>query len=177
MSLPPAKKEISAHPSPGTITAPVDKHEKDVDVERKASPRQNTSSSLVADPAYIQLRFFGVIEAFRKGRMPSNKQIDETLKYVVDQDQPVDTEKLSPGGQKLIHDVKDIIETARRIVSEKNADEMFQYFIWHTREVDREALVPGETSAKGEKTKEDTEQGLIASSFCSDECLTYDPSQ
>ena len=125
----------------------------------------------------MQLRFFGVIEAFRKGRMPSNKQIDETLKYVVDQDQPVDTEKLSPGGQKLIHDVKDIIETARRIVSDKNADEMFQYFIWHTREVDREALVPGETSAKGEKTKEDTEQGLIASSFCSDECLTYDPSQ
>ena len=52
MSLPPAKKEISAHPSPGAITAPVDKHEKDVDVERKVNPRQNTSSLLVADPIY-----------------------------------------------------------------------------------------------------------------------------
>ncbi len=99
--------------------------------------------------------------------MPSNKQIDETIKYVLDHS-PVETDKLSPEGKKLSHDVKDIVETARRIVMEKNADELFQYFIWHTREVDREALVPGEagTSVKDEKTKEDTDKGFIF--FCSD---------
>ena len=77
----------------------------------------------------------------------------------------------------MIHDVKDIIETARRIVLEKNADELFQYFIWHTREVDKETLVPGETSAgavTGQKTKEDTEQGLILFLFRRSD---YDPAQ
>lgn len=99
--------------------------------------------------------------------MPSNKQIDETIKYVLDHS-PVETDKLSPEGRKLSHDVKDIVETARRIVMEKNADELFQYFIWHTREVDREALVPGEPGSviKDEKTKEDTEKGFIV--FCLD---------
>ena len=70
----------------------------------------------------------------------------------------------------MIRDVKDIVKTARRIISEKNADGLFQYFIW--REVDREALVPGETSTKGVNTKEDTEPGLIVLSFCSDESNT-----
>ena len=67
--------------------------------------------------------------------MPDNKQIDETLKYVLDHS-PVDTSKLSRDGQKLIQDTRDIIETARLIVLEKNADELFQNFVWHTQDVE-----------------------------------------
>ena len=37
MALPPTKKEIALHPAPDSVTAPVDKQEKDVDVERKVS--------------------------------------------------------------------------------------------------------------------------------------------
>ncbi|KAK2464849.1 hypothetical protein APHAL10511_003148 [Amanita phalloides] len=141
MSLPPAHKDISIHPAPDSVTAPVDQRDKDKDVERK-------------------LRFYGVIEAFRKGRMPSNQQIDHTLKYVLDHS-PVDTEKLSPDGRKLISDMRDIIDTAHRIVMDKNADELFQYFIWHTRDVEREALAPGDLSpVKGEKAKKDRDQAV-----------------
>jgi hypothetical protein len=57
--------------------------------------------------------------------MPSNVQIDETLKYVID-NSPVDKSKLSSEGQKLIQDIREIVETARLIVQEKNADELFQ---------------------------------------------------
>jgi hypothetical protein len=67
--------------------------------------------------------------------MPDNKQIDETLKYVID-NSPVDTSQLSPDGRHLIQDARDIIETARLMVAEKNADELFQNFVWHTRDID-----------------------------------------
>ncbi|KIM80519.1 hypothetical protein PILCRDRAFT_822241, partial [Piloderma croceum F 1598] len=66
------------------------------------------------------IRFYGVIEAFR---MPDNMQIDETLLYVKDTS-PVEIEKLSPDGRKLIQDARDIVETARLMVQEKNADEL-----------------------------------------------------
>ena len=79
------------------------------------------------------MRLYGVIQAFRLGRMPSNEQIDQTLKYVVN-NSPIDESKLSSEGRELTQDVRDIIETARLIVQRKNADELFQNFIWHTRD-------------------------------------------
>ena len=48
----------------------------------------------------------------------------------------MDVSKLSPDGQRLVQDVRDIIETARKIVGEKNADELFQNFLWHTTGAD-----------------------------------------
>ncbi|KZT25454.1 hypothetical protein NEOLEDRAFT_1133378 [Neolentinus lepideus HHB14362 ss-1] len=120
MSLPTATKDISDHPAKGSVTDPVNKREKDADVDRK-------------------LRFYGVIEAFRQGRLPDNQQIDRTLKYVVDHE-PIDTNALSPEGKRLIQDTRDIIETARIIVAKKNRDELFQNFVWHTRGVDTDQV-------------------------------------
>ncbi|KZT38525.1 hypothetical protein SISSUDRAFT_986068 [Sistotremastrum suecicum HHB10207 ss-3] len=118
MSLPPAPKDISDHPQKGSVVDPVNKDLKDADVDRK-------------------MRFYGVIEAFRQGRMPDNKQIDQTLLYVRD-NSPVPLNELSPQGRKLIEDSRDIIETARLMVKEKNADELFQNFVWHTSGTDFE---------------------------------------
>lgn len=115
MSLPTAPKDISDHPVAGSVTDPINKADKDADVDRK-------------------IRLFGVISAFRAGRVPSNAQIDQTLKYVLD-NSPVDVNALSHDGRKLISDTRDIIETARLMVQEKNADELFQNFLWHTRDV------------------------------------------
>ncbi|KZP01029.1 hypothetical protein CALVIDRAFT_493481 [Calocera viscosa TUFC12733] len=116
MSLPVAPKDISDHPQPGAVTDPVHPGSMQADVDRK-------------------LRLYGVVEAFRNGRMPTNAQIDETLTYV-ESHSPVDMSQLSSEGRKLIDDTRDIIETARTIVMEKNADELFQNFVWHTTYVD-----------------------------------------
>ncbi|KAI0043796.1 hypothetical protein FA95DRAFT_1498062 [Auriscalpium vulgare] len=116
MSLPNATKDISDHPGKNAVTDPLNKEAKAADVDRK-------------------MRFYGVIEAFRQGKYPSNQQIDQTLKHVLSS-RPVDEAKLSPDGRKLIQDTRDIIETARLIVQEKNADELFQNFLWHTGGVD-----------------------------------------
>ncbi|KAL5532100.1 hypothetical protein ACEPAF_5664 [Sanghuangporus sanghuang] len=116
MSLPTAPRDISDKPKAGAVTDPVNKQQKDADVDRK-------------------LRLYGVIESFRQGKLPDNQQIDETLRYVKD-NAPMDVGELSPDGQRLVQDVRDIVDTARNIVAEKNADELFQNFLWHTRSVD-----------------------------------------
>lgn len=68
--------------------------------------------------------------------MPDNKQIDETLSYVTS-NSPVDLDKLSPEGKKLIQDTRDIIETTRNIVAEQNADQFFQNSVcMTTRDID-----------------------------------------
>lgn len=58
------------------------------------------------------MRLYGVIQAFRAGRMPDNAQIDQTLQYFINSS-PVDLNKLSPDGRKLIDDIRAILETVR----------------------------------------------------------------
>ncbi|KAI8986640.1 hypothetical protein BD414DRAFT_486634 [Trametes punicea] len=116
MSLPQAQKDIGDKPAANSVVEPVDKKTQAADVDRK-------------------LRFYGVVKAFSESRMPTNEQIDRFLKYCLEHS-PVDVKDLSPDGQRLIQDTRDIIETAREIVVQKNADELLQNFIWHTRDVD-----------------------------------------
>ncbi|KAJ1306987.1 hypothetical protein OPQ81_007967 [Rhizoctonia solani] len=116
MSLPQATKDTSAHPGANSVTDPVDPSTMQADVDRK-------------------MRLYGVIEAFRQGKLPDNQQIDQTLKYVNDHS-PVNENDLSPEGRKLIQDTRDIIETARLIVAQKNADELFQNFFFHSQGTD-----------------------------------------
>ena len=126
-----------------SVVDPVDKKTQAADVDRK-------------------LRFYGVVKAFSESRMPSNEQIDRILSYV-HQHSPVDTSALSPDGQRLVQDSRDIIETARLIVQQKNADELFQNFIWHTRDVDvgRAKKDPNEVvPVDKEKAKNDGQQAV-----------------
>ncbi|KIM74590.1 hypothetical protein PILCRDRAFT_14356 [Piloderma croceum F 1598] len=107
---------------------------------------------------YRKIRFYSVIEAFRQGCMPDNKQIDETLLYVKDTS-TVEIDKLSPNGRKLIQDAHDIVETTWLMVQEKNADELF---VWHTRDVDVSQMTkdPDEVlPVDKSKTKDDGRTG------------------
>ncbi|EJU01188.1 hypothetical protein DACRYDRAFT_116977 [Dacryopinax primogenitus] len=116
MSLPIALKDISDKPQAGAVTDPVHPAQMQADIDRK-------------------LRLYGVVQAFRNGRMPTNVQINDALSYV-EAHSPLDMSQLSAEGRNLIDDVRDIIETARKIVMEKNADELFQNFVWHTTYID-----------------------------------------
>lgn len=161
MSLPEAQKAVSEQPPSNSVVSPTSQVEQEQDVDRK-------------------LRLYGVVQAFRDGRMPDNAQIDETLLYVRDHS-PIDTARLSPDGKKLIADVKDIIETvskisftsstgisdgrtffqARRFVAEKNADEVVQQFFYHTSSVDVDAKKPAVDSPVSEKeVRKDAREAL-----------------
>lgn len=121
MSVPATVRDVSENPSAKAVTNPTDKVFKSKDEERK-------------------MRFYGIIEAFRAGKYPSNAQIDETLTYATTHS-PVDESKLSSDGRQLIQDFRDIIETSRVIVQKKNADELMQNFLYHTRHVDGESHI------------------------------------
>ncbi|KAI0028014.1 hypothetical protein K488DRAFT_90191 [Vararia minispora EC-137] len=141
MSLPPAVKDTTEHPPKNAVASPVNKANKDADIDRK-------------------MRLYGVVEAFRQGRMPDNAQIDRTLKFVLEHS-PVDEAKLSSDGRKLVQDSRDVIETARLIVQKKNSDEIFQNFMWGTRDVDLAAAKkdPNEViPVDAEKLQQDKQQ-------------------
>jgi len=143
MSLAQAPKDISDQPAKGSVVAPVNKKQQAADVDRK-------------------LRFYGVINAFKQYRMPTNTQIDKTLSYVLNHS-PVPEKELSHEGQKLVADTRDIIETARLIVKEKNKDELFQNFIWHTRDTnfDKAKKDPSELApVDQDKAKSDAQQAV-----------------
>lgn len=138
MSLPAAPKQTTEKPAAGAVMEPVNKDEQAADIDRKVSLLEYLTTPFCPwfePPNYVQIRLYGVIQAFRDGRLPNNAQIDHTLDYVLNHS-PVDQDQLSREGRKLIQDVKDIIETARDIVKDKNNDELFQNFTWHTRDVD-----------------------------------------
>jgi gas vesicle protein len=116
MSLANARSEISPHPGKDSVTVATDKKLQAIDVDRK-------------------MRLYGVIEAFRNGKMPNNQQIDETLAFVGTHSF-IDINALSPDGRKLIADSRDIIETARLLIKNKNADELFQNFVFDTAGTD-----------------------------------------
>lgn len=74
-------------------------------------------------------RLYGVIQGFREGKLPSNRQIDETLDYFVST-APFDTSKLSKEGQELIDGFRQVVMTAKKLLLTKNQDELIQNFIW-----------------------------------------------
>jgi len=127
MSLATAPKHISETPTRGSVVDPVDKAAKDADIERK-------------------LKFFGVIQAFRRGKFPSNHQVDAALEYVL-RHSPIDESQLSSEGRRLVQDLRFIIETAKLMVREKNSDELIQKFLWDTRGLDQGKVDRGTDSS------------------------------
>ena len=122
--------------------------------------------------AFLQLRFYGAIEALRQGRYPSNQQIDSAFRYVLERS-PVDQDQLSPEGRKLIQNCRDIIETAGLVVQEKNSDELLQSFLWNTNNVDLSNAKkdPNEILLEKSKVRDDRHQGV--GSFHVFHSLTY----
>ncbi|PBK79985.1 hypothetical protein ARMGADRAFT_1099659 [Armillaria gallica] len=138
MSLPPAPKDISAHPQKGSVIDPVDKAAKEADVDRK-------------------IRLYATVQALRQSRLPTNKQVDSWIDYALD-NPPVNTSTLSKDGQKLVADIQEILRTLRSMIQEKNGDELIQDWIWQTREVDMSNVSPGNIKGvEKEKAKEDAD--------------------
>lgn len=116
MSLAPAKQDVRDRPALDGVTDPVDRDQKNADVDRK-------------------LRLYGIATALRESRLPTNDQIDSALEFALNRS-PVATDELSESGKVLIQDTRQVLDTMRAIIREKNADELVQNFVWHTRQTD-----------------------------------------
>lgn len=68
--------------------------------------------------------------------VPQNKQIDIALNSAI-ASKPLasPSKKLSPDGQKLVGDLKDVIEAAKILLLTKNDGNLLQDFIWQTQQI------------------------------------------
>jgi len=77
-----------------------------------------------------KLQLFGIYEAFSKGKVPSNKQIDVAMNTALAWKQlQSPSKKLSPDGQKLVGDLRTVIEQAKLLLLSKNQGDLLQQFI------------------------------------------------
>lgn len=74
--------------------------------------------------------------AFSNGKVPSNKQIDVALNSTL-ASRPLanPSKKLSTEGQKLVADLRDVIEKAKLLLLTKNDGNLLQDFIWQTQQM------------------------------------------
>lgn len=102
------------HPGKKEVTAPFVRKERDADVERK-------------------VRYYGIVEAFRNGKLPSNKQIDVAINSAIQSDAMTKpSPKLSGEGKHLINDLRLVMEQAKLLLLSKNHEESLQKFVYLT---------------------------------------------
>jgi len=99
------------------VNRPVDLKQKEADVNNK-------------------LQLFGIFQAFSNGKVPSNKQIDVALNSAL-ASKPLSSpsKKLSSEGQKLVGDLKTVIEQAKILLLTKNEGNLLQDFIWQAEQI------------------------------------------
>lgn len=92
-----------------------------------------------------KLQLYGIYSAFANGKVPSNKQIDVALNSALaSKSLSSPSKKLSPEGQKLVGDLKDVIEQAKILLLTKNEGNLLQDFIWQTQQISGgNAQLPG----------------------------------
>ncbi|SMY28200.1 unnamed protein product [Zymoseptoria tritici ST99CH_1A5] len=81
-----------------------------------------------------KLQLFGIYAAFANGKVPSNKQIDVAMNSALEwKGLKSPSSKLSTEGQKLVGDLRKVIEQAKVLLLTKNQGDLLQDFIWQTQ--------------------------------------------
>jgi hypothetical protein len=90
-------------------------------------PNNNNNTKTRANPAPL---------AFSNGKVPSNKQIDIAMNSALSHKAlSSPSKKLSPEGQKLVGDLKAVIEQAKILLLTKNEGNLLQDFIWQAEQI------------------------------------------
>ncbi|KAK9486198.1 hypothetical protein V1527DRAFT_423054 [Lipomyces starkeyi] len=83
-----------------------------------------------------KIQLYGIYQAFKLGKMPTNNQIDVALNSFLATDfmNPDSTwnRRLSEEGRLLLKDFVKVVENAKILVLTKNYDALFQEFVWHS---------------------------------------------
>ncbi|KAF2225756.1 hypothetical protein BDZ85DRAFT_272443 [Elsinoe ampelina] len=95
-----------------------------------------TNQKIKEQDVNAKLQLYGIYSAFANGKVPSNKQIDVALNSVLAKSAlSSPSKKLSPEGQKLVGDLRDVIEQAKVLLLTKNEGNLIQDFIWQTQQI------------------------------------------
>lgn len=101
-----------------------------------------------------KLQLYGIYNAFARGKVPSNKQIDVALNSALSSPALAKpSPKLSEEGRKLVADLQEVIKQAKVLLLTKNEGNLLQDFIWQT-----EHLSAGDARLPGAPTDKQTAQ-------------------
>ncbi|EHK48657.1 hypothetical protein TRIATDRAFT_236801 [Trichoderma atroviride IMI 206040] len=104
------------------VNKPVDIKQKENDINRK-------------------LQIYGIFNAFKNGKTPSNEQIDIALNSFLESkalNSP--SNKLSADGKVLVEDAREVVKLAKQLLLSKNHGNLIQDFIWQTTHYDTKGL-------------------------------------
>lgn len=91
-----------------------------------------------------KLQLYGILTALRNGKAPSNDQIDVTLNSFLSKNfMQHPSKKLSPEGQAIVLDFRNVVEQAKLLILTKNSGNLFQDFIWQTENLNVNVKTPG----------------------------------
>lgn len=124
------------------VNKPTDKKVKEADINRK-------------------LQVYGIISAFKEGKVPSNDQIDVALNsFLASKALSNPSNKLSNEGKHLVADVREVIDLAKKLLLSKNEGNLIQDFIWQTTQFDPKSVSGVQAPVGKDAAKRDGEDAL-----------------
>ncbi|KAK9430848.1 hypothetical protein V1505DRAFT_406032 [Lipomyces doorenjongii] len=105
-----------------------------------------------------KIQLYGIYQAIKLGKMPTNNQVDVALNSFLATDvmNPDSTwnRRLSEEGRLLLNDFVKVVENAKILVLTKNYDDLFQEFLWHSSKI--EGHEPGLTTTSTGDVEKDS---------------------
>lgn len=124
------------------VNKPTDRAQKEADINRK-------------------LQIYGIISAFKAGKVPSNDQVDVALNSFLESkalSKPSD--KLSEEGKRLVRDAHEVVRLAKNLILSKNEGNLIQDFIWQTTKFDPKGVNGVKSPLDKDSAKRDGEDAL-----------------
>ncbi|PKX92530.1 uncharacterized protein P174DRAFT_421582 [Aspergillus novofumigatus IBT 16806] len=126
-----------------TVNRPMDTKQKEKDINQK-------------------LQLFGIYQAFKNGKLPSNKQCDVALNSAITSKALSSPPKeLSSEGQALVKDLRVVIDEAKKLILSKNEGQLLQDFIWEAQKIGTgEAPVQPDVPVSKESAQQDADRAV-----------------
>ena len=130
------------NPGNKEVTAPFNREQRDIDVERK-------------------LQWYGIVEGFSNGKIPSNRQVDVAMNSAIDSDLLRNPSKdLSKEGRLLVQDLRNVLNEAKILFLSKNREESIQQFVYLTSNADPQVSDAVDAPVSKQTAKRDGDKAL-----------------
>ncbi|KJZ74740.1 hypothetical protein HIM_05857 [Hirsutella minnesotensis 3608] len=124
------------------VNKPTDIQQKEADINRK-------------------LQIYGIVSAFKLGKVPTNDQIDVALNSFLESKALSNPSKdLSEDGKTLVEDTRNVVKLAKNLLLSKNDGNLIQDFIWQTTQFDTKSVQGPNTPISKDKAKRDGDEAL-----------------
>ncbi|KAL4913403.1 hypothetical protein BDW62DRAFT_192744 [Aspergillus aurantiobrunneus] len=103
-----------------------------------------------------KLQLFGIYQAFKYGKVPSNKQCDVALNSALSSkalSKP--SQELSEEGRVLVEDLRNVIEEAKKLILSKNDGQLLQEFIWDAQRISADDVQKPEIPGSRDSAEQD----------------------